>query len=50
MLSDSACDLLDLVEGDEEEEERLRDCRPSLTDFLLAALDVEGKMVDEGSG
>jgi hypothetical protein len=49
VLSDSARDLLDLVEGNKEEG-RFRDCRPSLTDFLLAALDVEGKMVDEGSG
>ena len=49
MLSESALDLLDLVEGNEEEG-RLRDCRLSLTDFLLAALEVEGKMVDEGSG
>ena len=49
MLSESALDLLDLVEGNEEER-RLRDCRLSLTDFLLAALEVEGKMVDEGSG
>jgi hypothetical protein len=49
VLSDSARDLLDLVEGNEGEG-RFKDCRPSLADFLLTALDVEGKMVDEGSG
>ena len=46
MLSDSARDLLDLVEG----EEFLSDRRVSFAEFLLAALDVEGKMVEEASG
>ena len=47
MLSDSALDLLDLVEG---KEEFLSDRRVSFAGFLLAALDVEGKMVEEASG
>ena len=47
MLSDSALDLLDLVEG---KEEFLSDRRVSFAEFPLAALDVEGKMVEEASG
>ena len=47
VLSDSALDLLDLVEG---KEEFLSDRRVSFAGFLLAALDVEGKMVEEASG
>jgi len=50
VLSDSALDLLDLVEGKEEVEEFLSDRRVSFAEFLLAALDVEGKLVEEASG